>query len=74
MDARHSSETMDKLVVKVIKTPRTQNLVEEIDLLTSQKRDSDTAHERHKGLMSTEEGTPCLMGLREGFADRVTFE
>lgn len=48
MDARHSLETMNKLVVKVIKTPETQNLVEEVDLLTSQNRDSDMLHERHE--------------------------
>lgn len=36
------------MVVKVIKIPGTQNRVEEIDLLTSQKRDSNTAEERHE--------------------------
>lgn len=41
-------ETMNNLVGKVIKTPGIQNLVEEIDLLTSQNRDSNMLHEKHE--------------------------
>lgn len=63
--------SVDSSVTKVIKTQGTQNLVEVIDLLTSQNRDSNTLYTRcepRARRTQRKEGL-ILTGPREGFAD-----
>lgn len=70
--------TMDNLVIKVIKTQGTQNLVnlvEEIDLLTNQNRDSNTLHKNEPRARRTHRKKGLILtGPKEGFAEGVTFE
>lgn len=64
--------TMDNLVIK---TQGTQNLVEEVDLLTNQNRDSNTLHKNEPRARRTHRKKGLILtGPREGFAEGVTFE